>query len=792
MILGALVWGAQQWRQVAIPCAILLLLLLIWSYSRSRAPISVRLLCGTLKAFGIAILLLCLLEPLFSDTRARKGANIFVLLSDNSRSMTLRDRDAKQTRAEQLQSATTRPARWLERIGEDFELREHAFDARLHAAVAQPLQFDGDSSNIGAAIGRVQRQYQGRPLAGIMILTDGSATDLETIDQLLDNKDSAQLPPIYPVLIGLEESAGDINLQRVDVSQTNFEDAPVTIAAQLAADGFRSRTVAAQLVDETGKSIDQQNVKVPDDNSPLTVRFKLRPEKQGVSFYRIRVAEEGQLGALETGKSSEATLLNNTRLFAVDRGNGPYRVLYVAGRPNWEYKFLQRSLQADEQVQLVGLIRIAKREPKFNYLSRAGDNSNPLFRGFGGKDPDQTEQFDQPVLTRVGTKDQEELRSGFPRTAAELNQFHAIILDDLEAEFFTQDQMQLIKEFVRQRGGGLLMLGGQESFKEGKYDRTAIGDLLPVYVNDIPEQTDGASYRLSLTREGWLEPWIRLRPDESAEQIRITSMPDFQTINHVRGIKPGATVLASAALQNDQGTSTVPALVEQRYGKGRAAALLIGDLWRWTMHRTETAEDDHPKAWRQTIRWLVSDVPRQVEIAVAPTQQVDDPDGAMSISIRVRDPAFSPLDNAEVSVQVTTPDGQKVDLTADASSREAGLYEATYVARQPGPYRVTGKAASPDGSEIAKVDTGWTTDPAPNEFRDLKPNLALLEKIASKTGGQMVSISDLEKFSEKLPTLRAEITEPDIRPLWHQPWVFLLAIACLVAEWGLRRTKGLP
>jgi hypothetical protein len=28
--------------------------------------------------------------------------------------------------------------------------------------------------------------------------------------------------------------------------------------------------------------------------------------------------------------------------------------------------------------------------------------------------------------------------------------------------------------------------------------------------------------------------------------------------------------------------------------------------------------------------------------------------------------------------------------------------------------------------------------------------------------------------------------------VWHQPWVFLLAILCLTAEWGLRRWKGLP
>ena len=33
------------------------------------------------------------------------------------------------------------------------------------------------------------------------------------------------------------------------------------------------------------------------------------------------------------------------------------------------------------------------------------------------------------------------------------------------------------------RGGGLLMLGGPDSFADGKYDRTPVGEILPVYLN---------------------------------------------------------------------------------------------------------------------------------------------------------------------------------------------------------------------------------------------------------------------------------------------------------------------
>src|SRR5258705_495795 len=75
----------------------------------------------------------------------------------------------------------------------------------------------------------------------------------------------------------------------------------------------------------------------------------------------------------------------------------------------------------------------------------------------------------------------------WPITPEELFAYHAVILDDLEAEFFTRDQMALLQKFVSERGGGLLMLGGAESFQQGNYERTAIGDMLPVYLNHIPD-----------------------------------------------------------------------------------------------------------------------------------------------------------------------------------------------------------------------------------------------------------------------------------------------------------------
>jgi hypothetical protein len=191
----------------------------------------------------------------------------------------------------------------------------------------------------------------------------------------------------------------------------------------------------------------EQTITAPAGSEKIVFRFQLRPEKTGVLFYRLQVTARGELEK-PPEQTSEATLANNEAIVTVDRGNERQRVLYVSGRPNWEYKFLHRAIAEDLQTQLVGLVRIARREAKFEFRGRAGESSNPLFRGFGNQSTEEVERYDQPVLIRLGVEDEFELRDGFPKTPEELFRYRAVIIDDLEAEFFTRDQMNLLQRFV--------------------------------------------------------------------------------------------------------------------------------------------------------------------------------------------------------------------------------------------------------------------------------------------------------------------------------------------------------
>jgi hypothetical protein len=240
------------------------------------------------------------------------------------------------------------------------------------------------------------------------------------------------------------------------------------------------------------------------------------------------------------------------------------------------------------------------------------------------------------------------------------------------------------------------------------------------------------------------------------------------------------------------------------------------------------------KLWRQSLRWLVADTPAKVEMTAEPIPA--DPNGALQLEVRARDARHQPLDNASVFIEVTPvafrdaaitaaattpapgaasgtaakptngPAGNALAGTAPASNlatntlrlraepspSEAGVYIATFVPRLPGGYRATAVVTNAANLEHGRAEAGWSSELAIDEFRTLTPNLPLLESIARSTGGEVVPADDLESFVKRLPRKKAPLMEAWAEPLWHTPWVFAFALACLLTEWGLRRWKGLP
>ena len=774
-------WAALEWLVPVIILMLVALAVLAFTYWRAQASGGLKGLLVAMKLAALGLLAICLLEPVFEYTRPEPGANLMVVMADDSQSLKIKDRGQSKTRETLLKEKLTDDAGWLRELASDFDVRRYQFDRRLRPVASfQGYEAKERGSDLLGNLQIVNSRFTGRPSAGTILLTDGNVTDgvdLKTIDW-------ESMPPVYPVVIGNQRPARDLGITRVTSTQTNFETSPVTVTAELVAHGYQGQRVTVQLLDEAGDEVEKKEIEKVEDGKPFAVRFRVKPESRGVSVFRVKAfaSSEQQINA-SAESSQEATILNNERTIVVDRGQGPFRVLYVTGRPNWELKFMRRAVQEDPELDLVALVRIAKREAKFSFRGREGQQSNSLFRGFESQDDDTTEQHDEPVFLRLGTRDKDELRGGFPKDEESLFQYHAIVLDDVESGFFSEDQKSLIHRFVSVRGGGLLMLGGQESFGAGKYARNQVGELLPVYLDPVKPGMD-EKYRLDLTREGWLEPWVRVESTEDKEKKRLVTMPMFKTLNAAKSIKPGATVLATVENDND----AFPALVVQPFGNGRTAAMMIGDFWRWHL-QSEEENFDMMKSWRQMLRWLVADVPQRIDVAV---DRRNDTNRTNVIRTRVRDENYKLFDNATVSVEVKTPDGKVIELSAEPSPTEPGTYLASFVSNTPGAYKTTIRGIAEDGTPIQQKEAGWVSDLDREEFQSLESNRKLLEQIAELSGGEVIELNGLNQFVDSLDHRMVPITQTKSLPWWHRWTVFWFAILLLVGEWGIRRWKGLP
>ncbi len=779
LLQATIVIGARDWLANAAAVLGASLLLLAYAYWRSPADQRTRLCAGLLKALGFTLLALCLVEPLWSSTRAKPGENLFLLVADNSASLQIQQ-TSQSTRGDWIRDLLAKSeSSWQVRLAQDFDVRRYAFDARLtNVNSFAELKSDGPATSLGTTLTALRERYSDRPLAGILLFTDGNATDAQLTEDVLGS-----LPPVFPVLPPITQAPRDLSIRRVSVEETSFEDAPITVQMEVAASGFDGQFVTAQLHDGEGTLVDEARQEVRSDR-PLAFRFQTRPAERGLVFYTASVTgDDDAAGA----SSTEATLANNSRQIAVNRRGDPFRILYVGGRMNWEFKFLNRSLSEDPQIQLVGLIRVAKKEGKFDFRGRVGESTNPLFRGFKQDSDEETEAYDQAVLMQLNVQNEAELADGFPKTKEQLYEYQAVILDDVEAAFFTHDQLSLLERFTVERGGGLMMLGGPDTFRNGGYARTPIADALPIYVTRPGPAVDEPGYRFRLTRDGWLQPWMRLRTTEQEEQARLQSMPVFTSLNRLSTIKPGARVMATVT---DQDGQALPAIITQQYGAGRVLSILIGDLWRWSMNRPTPENDDLAKFWRQSVRWMVADVPQRLEVHIDRAPEIAPT--ATQLRIRCRDAAFEPLDNARLKVQVVSPGGQRSEIQAEPSLEEAGRFDVTWVSRDAGPYRAEVTLAGTGDEHDLTTEVGWISEPAAEEFQRIDIDRAGMASLAQATGGEVITAEDLDSFVTDLPSRRVPVSETWYSPLWHRSWMMLLVLACLAGEWGLRRLRGLP
>src|SRR5690606_19800815 len=320
---------------------------------------------------------------------------------------------------------------------------------------------------------------------------------------------------------------------------------------------------------------------------------------------------------------------------------GAQKILYVEGEPRFEVKFMRRAVADDPELQLVVLQRTA--ENKFLRLD-----------------------VDTP----------EELAGGFPVTREELFAYKGLIIGSVEASFFSREQLQMIMDFVSERGGSVLFLGGRRAFTEGNYAGTPIASLLPVELEATAEPDYYREIKVTPTRAGEPHPALQLSADPDSSRARWESLPELSTFNRLTRLKPGATALLTGTGPGVSEGQVV--LAWQRYGRGMALALPVQDSWIWQMHADIPLEDEtHETFWRQIMRWLVNEVPDQLTITASAEPAAIN--HAVDLRAELRDSAFHRINDAVVTASIESPSGATSELPLRWTNRADGEYMASFM-----------------------------------------------------------------------------------------------------------------
>ena len=714
-----------------------------YTIARGKSSMAERGVMAGLRVMLLAVLVFCLLQPSLILSTVVPQQNFVGILIDDSRSMSLTDEDGIPRSSFVSRAFTPGESELLDELSQRFVLRFFRFsDVASRIDGPSDLTYTGTHTNLAGALNTAREELSGVPLSGLVLVTDGADNDNQPLTESLVPLQATGVP-VFTVGLGEESISPDIELGRVEMPRAVLEGSSLMVDVVVTQTGFGRGTVPVIVEDEI-QILAEETVELGPDGEPVVARIYF--ELDGVGPRRVTFRIPPQPG--------ERVDRNNARSVQIEVRGEREKVLYFEGEPRFEVKFMRRAVADDENLQLVLLQRTA--ESKF---------------------------------LRLDVDDGSELEFGFPSSREELYRYRALILGSVEASFFTHDQLQMIADFVSERGGGLLLLGGHGAFAEGGWEGTAVEEVMPVVLGPPAGGSEGffAEIDVSPTPAGLGHVAVQLGAEGDQVRERWDALPPVTTVNPISEVRAGATALLTGS--GDQLPADQVVLAFQRYGRGKAIALTIQDSWLWQMHADVPLEDQsHETFWKQLIRWLIDGVPEAVS-AVTDQERVERGE-AVRLVTTVGDSTYIEVNDASVTARITSPSGKVEELPVEWTVERDGEYAVEFRPSEDGEYEIE-VTAERNGEILGSDKTYLHTAPSDEEYFGASRRTQTLRRIAEETGGQFYTEDDVSGLPEDIRVTGAGVTLVEQMDLWDMPFLFLLILTLMGAEWGFRRMRGL-
>lgn len=550
----------------------------------------------------------------------------------------------------------------------------------------------GWRTRIGTALDQALLRAAARPLAGVVLFSDGRTTEPPSRTVVRRLQDAAV--PVFTVALGSEEPVGDLAIRRTGAPAQAFvrDTVPVTVDVERLGGTAQNMTATARLIDtRTGTELDRATLVGGGGRELESVTLVGRSDAAGEANWAVVLDVDGD----------DLVAENNRRELTIGLIDRPVRVLYVDGYPRWEYRYLKNLLIREPSIDSSILLLSADRD-------FAQEGNMPLSR--------------------------------LPRTAEEFAPYDLVIIGDIPASFFTSSQLEILRTAVAERGMGVLWIGGEQAMPLTWGD-TELTDLLPMR-GPLELAPIGAPVQMTSTPLADRLGVLQLSDGSgggqaggSSGQGRATtgglgsessvgsaSSPDspgtsssssapsssgspgsraFTGLSHSPGwprelidpdagwsalqwaqridpgqLKPTAEVLAETT--EPISGEPLPLVMSMRYGAGMSLYVATDEIWRWRFGRGELLPEQF---WIQLVRMLarerIAGGAETILLDAEPRRVA--PGQPLRVTLRMLDESLAGIEFGSIAAVVETPDGDRIaDLDLRPTGR-GGEYSAIYV-----------------------------------------------------------------------------------------------------------------
>lgn len=686
------------------------------------------------------MLILLVARPVWTESENTQNPNKrVVLLVDRSQSMSLREGDemryhraidfARDSLLPVLDSADIAVVPLL--FAEDVETASGP-----QIAESKP---SGMQTNLSRAIVHSIVTEDLPPLA-VVALTDGAVTQ----DSDNSRAVSALLThgvPFVGIGFGSENDSRMLSLEQVVAPAIVSPEQRFQVAARLRSTGATMPSFDLLLMKD-GQLVKRRTIPGYTGARNWQESFDVVESIEGIHSWTVQLMPPQDPDIVSTRTESSDTV----RVVA----DGDLRVLYLQGGLTWDYKFIHIALRSDPTIKLAGLSRTAS-----------------------------TSKFFENVQNDI------DLVDGFPSTIEKLTEFRVVVLSNLKPRDLTPHQQELLARFCGEFGGGVLMIGGPNTFNASWKD-SRVEELLPVRFAAQSVAASNSPIRLLLTEPSLTHPVFRIS-DSANTQGAWSNLPTFTNYATVDAVKPGAQVW----LEHSRPAGSRPPVVmaSQQFGNGISSVICMQNFWRWRLAK-QSDTDHFDRFWQQLFRFLGETGHERIGLTLRDQQLI--PGETVQLTVERRaDARQQNSERLSFLVRVTDSDGHEV-VQEQIQLGPGQNRDVTFPADAAGTFT----AIVEDQSKSVMASRTIEISDVSSEYVSTARNMDTLRQWAAVSSGVAVAAEDCSDIAALLnPYLDPNETRShDIQrsvPAGVNAWTMLLLVGCQCVEWLCRKRWGM-